>query len=208
VFEKVGRAHSKRQLDFAKSHRMLKEDYPPGTQVMIKDEMKSAKHQPTYEGPFTVVRRKESGNYELKGVGGAIYTRAPWVLKQVAPEIVKDLNIENTLYKAVDHIVEHRDLPDGTVQYRVRWEKEGPELDSWLFANDFVDYGPLQTYTKQMGVDKRSKQPKVAKLQNRKTKVVAGKTKLPVKSPIMKKLTHQIPMETHVVETLEETGAD
>ena len=201
VFEKVGRVHSKRQLDFAKSHRMLKEDYPPGTQVMIKDEMKSAKHQPSYEGPFTVVRRKESGNYELKGVGGAIYTRAPWVLKQVAPEIVKDLNIENTLYKAVDHIVEHRDLPDGTVQYRVRWEKEGPELDSWLFASDFVDYGPLQTYTKQMGVDKRCKQPK--------TKFVTGNTKLSVKSPIRKKLPHQIPMESQVVETtLEETGAD
>jgi transposase InsO family protein len=32
VFEKVGRAHSKRQLDFAKSHRMLKEDYPPDYQ--------------------------------------------------------------------------------------------------------------------------------------------------------------------------------
>jgi hypothetical protein len=44
--------------------------------------MKSAKHQPSYEGPFTVVRRKESGNYELKGVGGAIYTRAPWVLNR------------------------------------------------------------------------------------------------------------------------------
>ena len=157
VFEKVGRAHSKRQEYFAKTHRMLKEDFPPGAQVMVRDELKSAKHQPTFEGPFTVLRRKMSGNYELKGLDGTTYVRSPWVLKLVSPEIMKGINVSETLYAAVDHIVEHRDLQDGRRQFRVRWEKQGPELDSWLFQEDFIDYGPLQKYSKSLGVDLRTK---------------------------------------------------
>jgi transposase InsO family protein len=160
VFEKVGRAHSKRQEYFAKTHRMLKEDFPSGAQVMVRDELKSAKHQPTFEGPFTVLRRKMSGNYELKGLDGTTYVRSPWVLKLVSPEIMKGINVSETLYAAVDHIVEHRDLQDGRRQFRVRWEKQGPELDSWLFQEDFIDYGPLQKYSKSLGVDLRTKNPK------------------------------------------------
>jgi hypothetical protein len=30
-------------------------------------------------------------------------------------------------------------------------------LDSWLFKEDFRDYGPLQAYTKKQGVDLRTK---------------------------------------------------
>jgi transposase InsO family protein len=160
VFEKVGRAHSKRQEYFAKTHRMLKEDFPAGAQVMVRDELKSAKHQPTFEGPFTVLRRKMSGNYELKGIDGTTYVRSPWVLKLVSPEIMKGINVSDTLYAAVDYIVEHRDLQDGRRQFRVRWEKQGPELDSWLFQDDFIDYGPLQKYSKSLGVDLRTKNPK------------------------------------------------
>ena len=74
-----------------------------------------------------------SGNYELKGLDGTTYVRSPWVLKLVSPEIMKGINVSETLYAAVDHIVEHRDLQDGRRQFRVRWEKQGPELDSWLF---------------------------------------------------------------------------
>jgi len=157
VFEKVGRAHSKRQEYFAQTHRMLKQDFPPGAQVMVRDELKSAKHQPTFEGPFTVLRRKMSGNYELKGLDGTTYVRSPWVLKLVSPEILKGINVSDTLYAAVDHIVEHRDLQDGRRQFRVRWEKQGPELDSWLFKEDFIDYGPLQKYSKSIGDDLRTK---------------------------------------------------
>ena len=160
IYEKVGRAHSKRSEDFIRTHRMLKEDYPPGAQVMVRDELKTAKHQPTWEGPFTVQRRKESGNYELKGLDGTTYTRPFWVLKMVAPEIIKDLKIAETLYAAVDHIITHRDLPDGSTQYQVRWENQGPELDSWLFEKDFIDYGPVQKYSKSKGIDTRTKKRK------------------------------------------------
>jgi hypothetical protein len=57
-------------------------------------------------------------------------------------------------------IVEHRVLADQSTQYRVRWEKQGPELDSWLFEKDFIDFGPLQSYSKAQGIDLRTKKVK------------------------------------------------
>ena len=82
------------------------------------------------------------------------------------------MEISDTIYAAVDHIVEHRVLADGSTQYRVRWEKQGPELDSWLFEKDFVDYGPLQSYSKAQGIDLRTK------------KVVPRKVTLKLKEPV------------------------
>jgi len=157
IFEKTKKTHEKRAEYFKKTHRMLKEDFPSGSQVMVRDELRTQKHQPVFEGPFTVLRRKESGNYELKGIDGTTYTRSPWVLKLVAPEIIKDLKVPDTIYAAVDHIVEHREAANGETQYRVRWLKSGPEMDSWLFEKDFVDYGPLQKYSKNLGKDLRTK---------------------------------------------------
>jgi hypothetical protein len=59
---------------------MHKSDFPAGSHLMVRDEMKTAKHQPTFEGPFTVLRRKASGNYEIKGLDGKTFIRSPWVL--------------------------------------------------------------------------------------------------------------------------------
>jgi transposase InsO family protein len=157
IKEKVSKAHAKRVEYFEKTHRMHKSDFPAGSQVMVRDEMKTAKHQPTFEGPFTVLRRKASGNYEIKGLDGKTYIRSPWVLKLAAPEIIKSLNVPDTIFAAVEKIIEHRETPGGGVQYRVRWDKAGPELDSWLFKEDFIDYGPLQAYSKKQGVDLRTK---------------------------------------------------
>ena len=48
---------------------------------MIKDEIRKTKSEPAYKGPITVVRRKASGNYLLKGLEGTEYVRPPHVLK-------------------------------------------------------------------------------------------------------------------------------
>ena len=93
------------------------------------------------------VRREGSGNYLLKGVDGTEYSRPPQVLKLVAPEIVKDLRVENTIFAAVKEIVDHREF-DGITYYRTRWEKGNPSQDSWLRKEDFIDYGPVQKYDK------------------------------------------------------------
>ena len=63
ILEKIKRMHIQRNDKFIKSHRMLKEDYPTGAQVMIRDEMRSSSSTPFYEGPLTIMRREGSGNY-------------------------------------------------------------------------------------------------------------------------------------------------
>jgi hypothetical protein len=126
---------------------MLKEDYPTGSQVMIKDEMREDKASPRYEGPFTVLRRESSGNYRLKGADGTEYSRPPQVLKLASMGIAKDLTMPNTIFAAVKEIVGHKEI-GGETYYRTRWKDHGPSQDSWLRKADFLDYGPLQRYEK------------------------------------------------------------
>jgi len=149
ILEKVRGKLKKRNDYFLKTNRILRGDYPAGAQVMIKDELRTSKAEPRYEGPFTVVRRQASGNYLLKAVDGTEYVRPANVLKLVAPEIVKDLQLRDTIYAAVDRILEHKDEA-GIRRYRVRWKDTSADMDSWLTHADFLDYGPVIAYEKQL----------------------------------------------------------
>jgi transposase InsO family protein len=154
ILEKVKGKHLKRNEYFMKTHRMFKSDFLTGSQVMIRDELRSGKSEARYEGPFSVIRRKASGNYLLKAVDGTEYVRPPNVLKLVSPEILKDLVVPDTIYVAVDRILDHRDIA-GVIQYKVRWKGQPPDHDSWLTQEDFVDYGPIRSYEKKLRISKR-----------------------------------------------------
>ena len=151
IHEKVKKAHMKRNEYFEKIKTIFRDDFPEGAQVMIKEELRKTKSEPAYEGPFSVVRRQKSGNYLLKAVDGTEYVRPPSVLKLVAPEIIKDLNLEldTTLYAAVDKIIAHRDV-GGKRMYLVHWKDKPSTLDSWLNHSDFMDYGPVQAYERKL----------------------------------------------------------
>ena len=84
---------------------------------MVKDEMRKDKASARYEGPFTVIRREGSGNYLLKGIDGTEYSRPPQVLKMVAPEILKDVVLPDTIFAAVQKIVDHKEVGD-EIYYR------------------------------------------------------------------------------------------
>ena len=149
ILEKVKGTHSKRNEAFARSRRMLTKEFLPGSLVMIKDELRSSKSDPKYEGPFTIMRRKDSGNYLLRSVEGTEYVRPPNVLKPVSPEILKGLDVQDTIYAEVDHILDHKTDDKGETLYKVRWKNQGAVLDSWLAHKDFLDYGPIQAYVKR-----------------------------------------------------------
>ena len=70
-------------------------------------------------------------------------------MKLVAPEIVSDLKIPETFYAAVKDIINHKEV-DGVVYYQTRWIYQGPSQDSWLRKEDFIDYGPLQKYERNL----------------------------------------------------------
>ena len=111
--------------------------------------MRQSKDTPRYEGPFVVIRREGSGNYLLKGIDGTEYSRPPQVLKMVGSRILENLKVPDTIFAAVDKILEHKDV-EGVIYYRTRWKGQGPSQDSWLKQADFMDYGPLQKYEKML----------------------------------------------------------
>jgi hypothetical protein len=70
------------------------------------------------------------------------------MMKVVVPDIVKDLNLVDTIYAAVSNIVAQKD--DGTRLYQVRWLDQTAQHDSWLKVGDFNDLCPIQNYEKNL----------------------------------------------------------
>ena len=73
--------------------------FPSGCFVMSFDELKSTKAQPTYLGPFKVIRRNMGGAYQLLDTAGNTFTRAPENLKLVkcSKEFGTSLNVKKIL---------------------------------------------------------------------------------------------------------------
>jgi len=63
---------------FIKSHRIVHEEFPPGSLVMRKVVVKGSNMEPKFEGPYTVVRRNAGGAYLLRDhTGDIVAQRAP-----------------------------------------------------------------------------------------------------------------------------------
>jgi transposase InsO family protein len=150
IKEKIKRHVKKRNEYFVKTHRISKSDYIDGSYVMMKTYDKGPKYKAKYEGPLKVVGREASGAYRLQSLDGTEYVRSPDYLKMVVPDIVKDLNVTDTVFAAVSKVIEHQDLEDRTRLYRVRWENQTSNHDSWLKESDFNDLGPIQDYEKNI----------------------------------------------------------
>jgi hypothetical protein len=149
ILEKVKGTHDKRNEQFMRSRHMLSKEFQEGAFVMIRDKLRSSKSEPRYEGPFMVIRRKASGNYLLKALDGTEYVRPPNVLKLVSPEIVRGLEVKDTIFASVDRILDHRITEDNVTLYKVRWKNQTANFDSWLRHEDFIDYGPVHAYVKK-----------------------------------------------------------
>jgi hypothetical protein len=156
IKEKVKRSLKKRNEYFVNTHRISKSDYVNGSYVMLRVDEKGPKYKAKYDGPFMVIRREASGGYRIKGLDGTEYVRSPDLLKLVVPEVVKNLELDNTIYAAVSKIVTHKDLDDGTRLYQVRWQNQTSKHDSWLKEVDFQDLGPIQDYERNLTKQKKS----------------------------------------------------
>jgi hypothetical protein len=85
----------------------------------------------------------------LKGLDNSEYSRPPQVLKQVSPDIVKDLNLTDSIIAAVEKIVAHETL-DGVTIFLVKWKDLSGEQNTWLKKEDFIDIGPIIAYEKSL----------------------------------------------------------
>ena len=122
VFPSVGaktlhqacRAHEQ----FCKANKIVPDELPEGTMVMLKTQDCNKKFDPCYEGPFMVVRHNRGGAYILCDATGTILPcRVP--IDHLCPISHKGIISEESF--VVECILDHCDTKAGQ-EYLVKWE--------------------------------------------------------------------------------------
>ena len=71
------RLQSKEQFEKRFLRRLVKDSYPPGTLVLVRnntvEKSMNRKHKPRYNGPYEVVRRTTGGSYILQELDGTVW---------------------------------------------------------------------------------------------------------------------------------------
>jgi transposase InsO family protein len=116
--------------------------FSPGTYVMAKDELRTAKAQPRYLGPFLVIRRNRGGAYILQDAAGNALKRAPEALKQVT------INREFGDSANVERVMDHRGHRHER-EYLVKWQGLDSSHNSWVKVKDFDNQAGIQNYWKK-----------------------------------------------------------
>ena len=74
---KKNRLKSKEQFEKRFLRRLIKDSYPPGTLVLVRnntiEKSMNRKHKPRYNGPYEVVRRTTGGSYILQELDGTVW---------------------------------------------------------------------------------------------------------------------------------------
>jgi hypothetical protein len=148
VSQAVDGYNTKMMDDFKLSHKILQEGYPKGALVMKRVDVRNAKTEPRYEGPFKVLEKTRNNAYVLLDAAGALYQkRVPAdQLKLISvPDIY--LNMEDEHYE-VEDILKHRGPPSQR-EYFVKWKNYPSSDNSWVKADDFDAPHIVQEYWKQ-----------------------------------------------------------
>ena len=120
--------------------------------VMVVDDLKSTKTQPTYEGPLKILRRNRGGAYVLEGTDGTVYTRPPNSLKVISRQAENESKPLNPIPKQsepsyeVKKILAHKKKTDGTYAYRVEWKGYSTRFNEWVDAEDFDGMEIIKNY--------------------------------------------------------------
>lgn len=103
---------------FDKKHRLI--DFPINSHVMKRVLQKKGKLYPDYDGPYTVVRKTKGGSYVLKDEQDQLLPIdiPPSQLKLISQDEIAPVE---DVYE-VDAIVAHRQEPNGSYLYKVRWK--------------------------------------------------------------------------------------
>jgi hypothetical protein len=131
--------------DFNLSHKIISEGYPTGAMVMKRVDVKAAKGNAKYEGPFKVLEKTKYGTYALLDATGALYQkRVPADhLKLIS---VPDHTLEEESYE-VEKILKHRGNSNNR-EYYVSWKGYSKSSNSWVKADDFDSLDIIDEYWK------------------------------------------------------------
>jgi hypothetical protein len=124
--------------------------FTPGSWVMAKDELRSDKVSPRYDGPFEILRRNRGGSYLLRGSDNTVYHRPACSLKLVTRTPLTSLPSNHF---EVEAILRHRPItpvPQNNSEYFVKWKGHDVSQCSWVHTKDFDGTTIISAYFKQL----------------------------------------------------------
>jgi hypothetical protein len=124
--------------------------FTPGSWVMAKNELRSDKVSPRYDGPFEVLRRNRGGSYLLRGSDDTVYHRPACSLKLVTRTPITTLPSNHF---EVESILNHRPKtpqPQNNSEYFVKWKGHDISQSSWVPTKDFDGPAIITAYFKQL----------------------------------------------------------
>ena len=127
-------------------HRLiLPQSIPVGSTVMLKDPTRQNKFEPTYIGPYTVVRRSRGGAYVLKDATGDLLDRhVPADQLKLIARRKRRVDTDQPVYE-VETILDHRGAP-GSYEYLVHWKGYQRADSTWEPAASFLDHKIIESY--------------------------------------------------------------
>ena len=157
IHDRVTKQNQHRAARFNKDHKLItfKED----SYVMLKPTGKKTILTPAWTGPFKILKKTTGGSYILETLDGSVHPTpaAPNLLKPVSG----DFNFESPSY-AIERILNHRQLEDGTYEYQVKWRDYSSKENSWEPFEHFNSLEKIQEYwkAKKLQVPNHAPQPK------------------------------------------------
>lgn len=131
---------------FNRDRKIVKNPFPVGASVMIKDVTRTSKMDPRYEGPFTVVRRNAGGAYILQDATGSLLSRN--VPINHMKMITKDSGTPEDNAFEIEAIINHQGAAP-RYKYLVKWKGYSDDNNSWVPAADFNDVDIIKKYWKR-----------------------------------------------------------
>ncbi|KAG1530135.1 hypothetical protein G6F51_013934 [Rhizopus arrhizus] len=139
---------------FTKKHRIVHQQFPTNSEVMIKNVNRNSKTDPRYEGPFVVHGVTKNGSYILTDKTGALLSR------DVPTSHIKLISTDNVVNNRADQqqydvqaIIQHKGNNTSNYKYLVRWKGYPPEYDTWEPASSFDDMSMIEQYWARRNVN-------------------------------------------------------
>jgi hypothetical protein len=149
--------------------RLIHEPMKVGTRVMLKDPKyinnhSKASHEPTYIGPYTIVKANSHGTYTVRdGLNNVLDRNIPIDQMKVinAPDesitgLRKDENGEE---EEIEKILNHRENSNGELEYHILWKGVPLSQSTWENEKQFVDTSVIEKYFREKSIkqlDKRA----------------------------------------------------
>jgi transposase InsO family protein len=141
---------------FMKRHKILKNPFPIGASVMIKNvESKNSKTDPRYEGVFYIHGYTKNGSYILKDETNTFLSRdVPTSHIKLINENPSPPEPADKRYE-VEAILKHRGKAP-SYEYLVTWKDYDSSYDSWEAAELFDSKEPIKLYWSRVGAPNKS----------------------------------------------------